>query len=155
MLRVLFILAIFSPSALPQGAKPLPASTAAPANFLPKDSPHLYRLYFYFHTAIDSMVQQQKSGREPVEVERIDRETAANFGLRSTQGLPSLRAVSNAYAAELRAVDDEQKAHANARAKLELSPVRAQMQAFEARRQRIVTRGGPFRSSNTIVSAGR
>ena len=102
-------------------------SSSAPAVFLPKDSPHLYRLYFYFHVTIDALVQQQKSGRALAEMQRIDRETAANFGLGSAQTLPTLRAVSNAYAAELRAVDDEERLHANARAKMELPPIRGQM----------------------------
>jgi hypothetical protein len=141
--------------------------------FLPKDSPDLYRLYFYFHVTIDALVQQQKVGRALAELQRIDRETAANFGLVSVQTLPTLRTVSNAHAAELRAVDDEEKLHANARAKMELPPIRGQMQAFEARRKAIVNRGiaalrtqlgptewvafqnfinGSYRSSHSIVS---
>jgi hypothetical protein len=87
-----------------------------------------------------------------------------------------LRTVSNAYAAELRAVDEEERLHANARAKLEVPPDRARMQGFEARRQAIVTRGivalrtqlnaadwtafqnfinGSYRTSHSIITMGR
>jgi hypothetical protein len=176
MIRIIVLLAMIPSFAQAQTSRPMPASTPPPANFLPKDSPHLYRLYFYFHTTIDTIVQQQKAGRTPVEVQRIDRETAANFGLQSAQGLPTLRTVSNAYAAELRTVDDEEKVHANARAKLEVPPDRARMQAFEARRQAIVNRGiaalrtqlsvadwtafqnfinGSYRTSHSIISVNR
>jgi len=118
-----------------------PVSSAPPAVFLPKDSPHLYRLFFYHHRSVDALVQQVKAGRTPAELQRIDREVTANFGLASTHALPTLRTVSNSFAAELAAVDDEERAHANARARLELGPLPAQLRAFEARRDAIVTRG--------------
>jgi len=133
---------VFVSIAWGQSAAPLsPLSKAPPAVFLPKDSPHLYRLFFYYHRSFDAFIQQRKIGRAPVDVQRLDREVSSIFGLGSVDTLPVLRVVSNAFAAELMAVDEEERAHSNARAHYELGPLPSQLQAFEARRVAIVTRG--------------
>ncbi len=174
------ILFLLSVALLPaQSGRPtysVSSATAPPAVYLPKDSPHLYRLFFYFHRNFDSWVQQQKGRKTPAEAQRIDQDVVRMFGLSSVQTLNALRTVSNSYSAELAAVDDQEKVHVNARAKLELSPIGSQLRAFEARRLEITSRGmtgiqtrlgptewtrfqkyinGPHRSSYSIVTARR
>jgi hypothetical protein len=85
ILLFFFIVPLFGQG---QPVRPMPASTAAPANFLPKDSPHLYRLYFYFHTTIDGIVQQQKAGRTPLEVQRIAAKRRRTSGFRRRKDCP-------------------------------------------------------------------
>jgi len=70
----------------------------------------------------------------------VERDMSRTFGVRDTD-LNRFMETTRAVNAELRSIDQQMRDHANSRARLELPPVRATMQALHAKRQAAVQSG--------------
>ncbi len=115
------------------------AQGGQPGVNLPPDHPALYLQFFYYHSSFADWLSSVKSkpGTNPADV---DRKAADIFGL-SPAGHQQLAAITMEVTQELRAIDKEMAAHANARAHYEQPPLNSMMKQYEAQRQAAVTRG--------------
>lgn len=109
-------------------------------NLLPKDHVALYREFFYFHGSMLTWLAGLKANQTAMAAADLDNKAAAVFAL-SPAGHLQLAAITAAVALELRAIDQRQNDHANARAHYEQPPLPAMLQQFESERQDAVNRG--------------
>ncbi|MCC7483299.1 MAG: hypothetical protein IT541_17435, partial [Hyphomicrobiales bacterium] len=96
--------------------------------------------FFYFHLSFNEWLATRTTGKTPVEAADLNRKAASSFGLQQTD-YQQLTTITTAIARELRGIDQEENAHANARARYEQHPVPAVLQQLELRRQGVVNRG--------------
>jgi len=100
----------------------------------------LYRQFFQFHSSFSDWLTARTSGRSAAEAADLNRKAASAFGLKEADH-QQLTVVSNGIGRELRAIDQEQIAHANARARMEQHPLPVVLRQLELRRQDAVNRG--------------
>jgi hypothetical protein len=124
--------------AFPTTAAAQTAASTTAITLLPVDSPQLNHLFVIFHADFSGWLDQQRQGKVSNEQQRLDRDAAASFGL-SVADHNALKAVTTLRAAQLRAIDDQERQHMNARANLEVRPIASQMQAFAAARNSIIS----------------
>jgi len=134
---VCLITAILLLTGRPLSAQQQPGQAASQ---IPNDSPALFRQFFQFHATFTEWLTTRKAGKSPAQISDLDRKSAAAFGLREAD-YELVSAATAAIAGELRAIDQEQISHANARARFEQHPVPAVLQQLETRRQEAVARG--------------
>jgi len=117
----------------------MPAQTQRPGTFLAPDSPELYKSFFYTHNDLSNFAAQ-KIAAEPASKSRLDDGTAKILQV-NQDDLPKITVVSRQVVADLKAIDDEERAHLNKRAKLDLGPDLTLMKGFTSRRQAVVSAG--------------
>jgi hypothetical protein len=117
-----------------------PAQQPPLVNQLPADSPTVYRQFFYFHLSFNEWLATRTAGKTPAVAADLNRKAAAAFGLTESDH-QQVTTITTAIARELRAIDQEEIAHANSRARYEQHPLPAVLRQLETRRQDAVNRG--------------
>jgi hypothetical protein len=118
-------------------APPLPAQTGT-AN-LAVDSSDLYEGFFQFHGDFTRWLAQRKAVNR-VAAQSLDLAAARHFKIEPAE-LPAVANVSQTVVAALAAIDAEQKAYVNRRARFDQFPEPSAMQQFATRRGQAVLTG--------------
>lgn len=109
-------------------------------NQLPVDSPALHRQFLYFQLSFSEWLSTRTTGKPVAEAADLSRKAALVFGMKEADH-KQMEAISNAIGRELRAIDQEEIAHINGRARYEQHPLPAVLQQLETRRADAVSRG--------------
>ena len=121
-----------------QVALPAP-DVKRPGALLASDSPELYKSFFYTHDSLSTFVEQ-KVAAEPSAKSRLDDGAAKTLRV-NQEDLSKISVVSRKVVADLKKIDDDERAHLNQRAKLDLGGDPALMKTFANRRLATVSDG--------------
>lgn len=110
-----------------------------PGALLAPDSPELYKSFFYTHDSLSTFVEQ-KVAAEPSAKSRLDDGAAKTLRV-NQEDLSKISVVSRKVVADLKKIDDDERAHLNQRAKLDLGGDPALMKTFANRRLATVSDG--------------
>jgi hypothetical protein len=126
------------------------AQVQRPGALLAADSPELYKSFFYTHSDLSNFVEQ-KITAEPSAKSRLEDGAARNLRV-NREDLSKISVVSKQVVTDLRKIDDDERAHFNQRAKLDLGGDPAVMKEFVSRRQAVVS-AGMDKLSKTLPAA--
>jgi len=100
----------------------------------PVDHPFLHEAFLNLAASLESAHAQRKTQASGSPLLQVDREFAAVFKIEIAE-LDRMFQIVRMGNAEIKAIEDQMRTHANDRARIELFPDRATMQTLQLRRQ--------------------
>jgi len=104
---------------------------------LPVDHPILHDTFFKAASGLEGMHAQRKTQVSGAQLQQVDRDFARVFKIHESE-LERMFQITRAASAEIKAVENQMRNHANERARLELHPDRATMQRLQEQRQSVI-----------------
>jgi hypothetical protein len=128
-LQVLILLILLATMAIAQSQAPQLSYTRPPA-----DHPVLHEVFFNIAGSLENAHAQRKVQVAAPQLLQVDRDFAGVFKIQASE-LDRMFQVVRSANTEIKAIEDQMRKHANDRARIELFPDRATMQALQVRRQ--------------------